>query len=209
MSLIELKVTEFIEIMASAEPAPGGGSTAALNGALGGALISMVCSLTQGNKKYAAVEALAAEVQKDAVEFDQKFLQCIDSDTVAFNGVVAVFAMPKGTDEEKAARKAAMQKALKNCVQSPFEMMQLALLTLKLAERIVGKSNQNAASDLGCAILNLKAAVQGAWLNVCINLGGLKDEAFRNEYRERGEAILAEAIHLADRLYGEILQSVL
>ena len=208
MKLVELTITDFVELLASAEPAPGGGSTAALNGALGAALIAMVCVLTRDNEKYASAAELAEEVRREAETTGQRFALYIDGDTLAFRGVTAVFAMPKTTEEEKAARREAMQKALMTCVLSPFAMMQLALQTLRLAERIIGKANQSAASDLGCAVLNLKAAVQGAWLNVCINLSGLKDETFRSEYSARGEAILAEALPLADRLYAEILQSL-
>ena len=116
--------------------------------------------------------------------------------------------MPKNTDEEKAARKEAMQKALKEATLVPYHTMELCLESLKVVEMGVGCTNTSAASDLGVASLNLKAAVQGAWLNVLINLAGIRDEAFVSEYREKGEQLLKEALPLADKIYTDILNSL-
>ena len=132
----------------------------------------------------------------------------MDRDTEAFNAVSAVFAMPKDTDEQKAARKAAMQEGLKGCTKTPFEMMQLACETLELTRSLVGRLNASAASDLGCSALSLRAAIQGAWLNVLINVSGINDEAFAAEYRKNGEALLAKALPLADEIYEEILKTM-
>ena len=208
MKLVEMKVNEFVDLMASDEPAPGGGSAAALEGALGAALTAMVCALTVGKKKYADVQELAIESQKKGNELKAQFVDVIDRDTEAFNAVSAVFAMPKDTDEEKAARKAAMQEALKGCTKTPFEMMELACQALELTRSVVGKLNASAASDLGCAALSLKAAIQGAWLNVLINIGGIQDQAFADEYRQKGQALLDKALPLADAIYQEVLESL-
>ena len=204
MKLVEMKVNEFVDLMASDEPAPGGGSAAALEGALGAALTAMVCALTVGKKKYADVQELAIESQKKGNELKAQFVDVIDRDTEAFNAVSAVFAMPKDTDEEKAARKA----ALKGCTKTPFEMMELACQALELTRSVVGKLNASAASDLGCAALSLKAAIQGAWLNVLINIGGIQDQAFADEYRQKGQALLDKALPLADAIYQEVLESL-
>ncbi|WP_300261269.1 cyclodeaminase/cyclohydrolase family protein [uncultured Cloacibacillus sp.] len=208
MKLAEMQVTEFVNLMASDAPAPGGGSAAALEGALGAALTAMVCALTVGKKKYADVQELAVESQKKAEELKARFVDVMDRDTEAFNAVSAVFAMPKDTDEQKAARKAAMQEALKGCTKTPFEMMQLACETLELTRSLVGRLNASAASDLGCSALSLRAAIQGAWLNVLINISGIADEAFAAEYRKNGEALLAKALPLADEIYEEILKTM-
>ena len=208
MKLAEMQVTEFVNLMASDAPAPGGGSAAALEGALGAALTAMVCALTVGKKKYADVQELAVESQKKAEELKARFVDVMDRDTEAFNAVSAVFAMPKDTDEQKAARKAAMQEALKGCTKTPFEMMQLACETLELTRSLVGRLNASAASDLGCSALSLRAAIQGAWLNVLINISGIADEAFAAEYRKNGEALLAKALPLADEIYAEILKTM-
>ena len=208
MKLAEMQVTEFVNLMASDAPAPGGGSAAALEGALGAALTAMVCALTVGKKKYADVQELAVESQKKAEDLKARFVDVMDRDTEAFNAVSAVFAMPKDTDEQKAARKAAMQEALKGCTKTPFEMMQLACETLELTRSLVGRLNASAASDLGCSALALRAAIQGAWLNVLINISGIADEAFAAEYRANGQALLAKALPLADEIYEEILKTM-
>ena len=208
MKLVDRNVTEFVDLMASDAPAPGGGSAAALEGALGAALTAMVCALTLGKKKYADVQDLAAESQKKADSLKARFVDVIDRDTEAFNAVSAVFAMPKDTDEEKAARKAAMQEALKGCTKTPLEMMELSCEALELTRSVVGKLNASAASDLGCAALSLKAAIQGAWLNVLINIGGIQDQAFAEEYRKNGQALLERALPLADAIYQEVLESL-
>ena len=208
MKLVEMKVNEFVDLMASDEPAPGGGSVAALEGALGAALTAMVCALTVGKKKYADVQELAIESQKKGNELKAQFVDVIDRDTEAFNAVSAVFAMPKDTDEEKAARKAAMQEALKGCTKTPFEMMELACQALELTRSVVGKLNASAASDLGCAALSLKAAIQGAWLNVLINIGSLKNKELAEDYRKKGEAMLAKALPLDDKIYAAVESSL-
>ena len=175
---------------------------------MGVALGHMVGALTVGKKKYADVQELAIESQKKGNELKAQFVDVIDRDTEAFNAVSAVFAMPKDTDEEKAARKAAMQEALKGCTKTPFEMMELACQALELTRSVVGKLNASAASDLGCAALSLKAAIQGAWLNVLINIGGIQDQAFADEYRQKGQALLDKALPLADAIYQEVLESL-
>ena len=206
MKLVDRTITGFTEVLASSEPAPGGGSTAALQGALAASLVEMVCSLTVGRKKYAEHDDFMKQTGSDAAKLRLQFLSVIDRDTEAFNGVSAVFAMPKETDEEKNARSAAMQQALKACTLTPFEMMQCALATLELADKMLGKFNTSAASDLGVAALSSKAAVQGAWLNILINIGGIKDEAFTGKYRGEGEAILKKALPLADKIYAAVLE---
>ena len=115
----------------------------------------------------------------------------MDRDTEAFNVVSAAFGMPKATDEEKAARSAAIQKGLEGCTKTPFEMMELAVETLELTASILGKSNDSAASDLGVSALSLRSAIQGAWLNVLINIGSLKNKELAEDYRAKGEALLA------------------
>ena len=208
MKLIEMTLTGFVDTTASDAPAPGGGSVSALESALGAALTSMVCALTLGKKKYADVQDLAASTEKQALALKDRYLDIIDRDTEAFNAVSAVFSMPKETDADKAARKAAMQAALKLCTATPMEMMELAVETLRMIDTVSGKLNASAASDLGCAILAMKSAIQGAWLNVLINVGGIDDAAFAKEAREKGERMLAEALPLADRLFGEIENSL-
>ena len=208
MKLAELKTAEFVDLLASDAPAPGGGSAAALEGALGAALTAMVCGLTVGKKKYAEFEELAQSAQAKALDLKARFVDVMDRDTEAFNVVSAAFGMPKATDEEKAARSAAIQKGLEGCTKTPFEMMELAVETLELTASILGKSNDSAASDLGVSALSLRAAIQGAWLNVLINIGSLKDTALAEDYRAKGEALLAKALPLADEIYSTVVSQM-
>lgn len=208
MKLTEMNIKDYMALLASSEPAPGGGSASALMGSQGAGLTAMVCSLTIGKKKYLEHEALCREVQEQCLLFKDQLLQLIDRDTEAFNVISGVFAMPRDTDEDKAARKAALQKALQGATKTPFEMMEAAYKALKQTERVVGKSNQSAASDLGVSALSLKAAMQGAWLNVLINISGIEDQAFVDKYRQAGEQLLEEALPLADRIFADIQASL-
>lgn len=208
MKLSEMKVKEFIDVLASDAPAPGGGSAAALAGAQGCGLGAMVCTLTIGKAKYAEFEGLNKETQEQLAGLKDKFIQAMDEDTETFGVMTKVFAMPKNTEEEKAARKAAMQEALKLCTKTPMEMVEYSVEALQALRAIVGKSNQSASSDIGVAALNLNTAVRGAWLNVLINIGGIKDEAFVNEHKSKGAALVATAEKLSQEIYEEILQGL-
>ena len=208
MKLADLKVYEFADLVASDAPAPGGGSVASLYGAVGAALTAMVAVLTQGRKKYAEYAEHASEVEQKARVLQAKLIDVMDRDTDAFNVVSDAFGMPKATDEEKAARSAAIQEGLKGCTKTPMEMMELCDETITLASSLLGRFNDTSASDLGVALLSLKAGIQGAWLNVLINIGSIKDQEFAAEYRRRGEALLAHALPLADASYAEILKLI-
>ena len=203
--LADLTVTEFTALLASDAPAPGGGSAAALEGAIGAALTAMVCGLTKGKKKFAEFNDLAVEAEVKALALKDRFIDVMDRDTEAFNVGSAAFGMPKATDEEKAARSAAIQKGLEGCTATPFEMMEIAVETLELTDSILGKSNDSAAYDLGVSALSLRAAIQGAWLNVLINFGSLKNKELAEDYRVKGEALLAKALPLADKIYAEVV----
>ena len=205
MKLADMTVTKFAEVLASDAPAPGGGSTAALAGALGAALTAMVCELTAGKKQFAEVREDVLEVQAKAAALQAKFLDVMDRDTEAFLVVSDAFAMPKATDEEKAARSAAIQKGLEGCTATPFEMMALAAETIELTGSMLGRFNTAAASDLGVGALTLRTAVQGAWLNVLINIGSLKNTELAESYRARGEALVKKVVTEADKVYETVL----
>ncbi len=208
MKLAEMNVTEFARVLASDAPAPGGGSTAALEGVLGAALTAMVCRLTEGKKAFAEHRDSILEVMAKAEALQAQFLDVMDRDTDAFMVVSNAFAMPKATDEEKAARSAAIQKGLEGCTATPFEMMQLAAETIQLTESLLGRFNTASASDLGVSALSLRSAVQGAWLNVLINIGSLKNKELAEDYRAKGEALVKKVCEAADRVYATVLTLV-
>ena len=204
MKLVDMGCGAFIERLASGSPTPGGGSAAAMSGAMGAALLAMVANLTAGRDKYAAHGEFADAMLARADGLRAAFVAAVDKDAVAYGGVAAVFSMPKSTPEEKAARGQAMQSALKEAASAPLEVMGLSLDALGLAKDAIGKTNPNCAGDLGVAALSLRAALCGAWLNVLANLGGIKDEAFAAGCRERGEGTMAKALPLADCVFEEI-----
>ena len=211
MKLADMQVTQFCDVLASDAPAPGGGSTAALEGALGAALTAMVCGLTtvgKSKEKYAEYQEFVLASQKKALDLKARFVDVMDRDTEAFNVVSAAFGMPKATAEEKAARSAAIQKGLEGCTRTPFEMMELAAETLELTAELLGKTNDSAASDLGVSALSMRAAIQGAWLNVLINIGSLKNKELAEDYRKKGEELLAKALPLADQIYQNVLSQM-
>jgi formiminotetrahydrofolate cyclodeaminase len=208
MKLAEQRVEDFIVLLASGAPAPGGGSTAALEGALAAALIHMAAALTAGKNKYAEHQDFIAGALEKSEALRRDFLELMERDTELFNRMTAVFAMPRDTEEAKAARRKAKEEALKGCTQTPREMMVLGLQALELAALAAGKTNTATASDLGVAVLSLKAAIQGAWLNILINLAGIEDRAFTGDIRDEGQKTLAKALPLADTVYEAILESL-
>ena len=208
MKLAEMTVTQFADVLASEAPAPGGGSTAALEGALGAALTAMVCRLTEGRKKYEEHQEFVLEVKEKATALQAQFLDVMDRDTEAFMVISNAYGMPKTTDEEKAARSAAIQAGLVKSTETPMEMMELAAQTIALTESLLGRFNTASASDLGVGALSLRAAVQGAWLNVLINIGSLKDQELAESYRTKGQALVDQVVAGADRIYAEVLKLV-
>ena len=208
MELSELTVRSFANLLGSDAPAPGGGSAAALAGSLGAALSAMVSALTLGRKKYADYQELAQAGFDKASALKENFLNAMERDTEVFNKFSAAMGMPKETPEEKAARSDAMQKALALCIESPLYMMELSFDAMKLTNELLGKTNANALSDLGVSALMLGAAVQGAWLNVLINLGSLKDEAAAANYRTKGENLLNDTLNLSRDVYDKVVHAL-
>jgi formiminotetrahydrofolate cyclodeaminase len=174
--LLEKQVHDFLRETASSSPAPGGGSASALAGALGTALAEMVINLTVGKKKYAEVsEELAALLPKlKQARMDLQAL--VDKDTEAFNEVMAAFGLPKDTEEQKKSRAEAIQTATIHATEVPLTVMQTALAAMQMTLVIAKKGNRNSASDAGVAGLLLSAGIDGAALNVKINLPGLPDD---------------------------------
>ena len=168
----------FLDELASSSPAPGGGSVAAVAGALGAALTWMVCNLTIGKKKYIAVEEQLKKVLKDSEELRARFTVLIDKDTEAFNKVMEAFSLPKDDDSQKALRDAAITAATKEATMVPLEVMKHCIDAMALAQNVAENGNKNSISDAGVSALMLHAACESAALNVRINLNGLADTEF-------------------------------
>lgn len=208
MKLIDHTVNDFVEVLASDAPAPGGGSAAALLGAVGASLAAMVAGLTLGKEKYREFDVQTQVLQENGIRLQQRFLELIDQDTSAFNEVSAAYKLPKTTDDEKAVRRDAIELALQNATKTPFAMMETAAECLQLVASAVGKTNVSAASDLGVAAYSLRAAVHGAWLNVLINIGGIKDVTFVERYKTNGQKLLVDSDLCADTISRQIVDSL-
>lgn len=176
--LIDQTISAFTDELASASPAPGGGSIAALAGTLGAALTSMVCRLTVGKKKYADVKEEMETVLARAEECRASLTALIDRDTEAFNCVMDAFGLPKESDEEKRARTEAIQHAMKEAVRVPLEVMHVCAELAQLTAAAEEKGNANSVTDAGVGALMIEAASRGAAFNVKINLGSITDKDF-------------------------------
>jgi formiminotetrahydrofolate cyclodeaminase len=173
-----LSIEQFTIDTASDAPVPGGGSIAAVSGSLSAALVKMVANLTIGKKKYVEVGEEMKEISHKAEVIRVKMLDDIERDCMAFNLVMDAFKLPKATDEEKAARTAAIQKGLKEAASVPMEIAENAYSIMTLSERVVLAGNSNAVTDGLVSAMMARTAVLSALLNVKINLDSIKDEAF-------------------------------
>lgn len=207
MQLADMTTKDYLKLLASDAPAPGGGSVSALSAAQGAALTAMVCDLTIPKEKYAAFREICEQVKRDILSVLDELIVAIDKDTEAYNKVSAAFKMPKDTEEQKAARSAAIREATVEATKVPYRTMELCLAGLSITQRAVGRSNPNAASDLGVAALNLLAGLKGAYLNVKINLPGIKDEETRASFAAAA-AMAEEAEQKAAGIYEEVLAAL-
>ena len=189
MKLVEQRVIDFVAATASKAPTPGGGAIAALTAATGAALAEMVANLTFGKKGYEAVQTEMEELQAKAEAIRERMLELSQADADGFNIFMNALGLPKNTDEEKAARTAAIQQAYKDAAMVPFEIGELANQIFDLAELASRKGNQNLITDGIIAAINARAAVKSAFLNVRINLSGIKDESFVEELTSKMYAI--------------------
>ena len=188
MSFRETTLTGFLDELSSGAATPGGGCAAALAGALAASLVGMVARNTGG----------LGEIAADADRLRAQLEELVDADAAAFEQVMAAFRLPKETPEEKAARSAAIQAGYRAAVAPPLGVCRDALAVLVLAGRVAELGNPNAVSDAGVAALLAASALEGAALNVEINLGSIKDESFRAESAAAVEEARAEAGKLRD-----------
>ena len=179
-ALSQLSVDELLERLASSAPVPGGGSAAALAGAMGASLVSMVAALTVGREAYVQVDVAAREIGQSADSLRQELVDLAEQDSAAYRAFVSARGLPRETDAQRAARASAMQDASKRSTEAPLRTARVAREALELARRIAPIGNRNAVSDAGVAAQLLSAAVRGASLNVRINLPLLaEDEPLR------------------------------
>lgn len=208
MKLVDMKICEYLDVLKSNAPAPGGGSVSALAGAQGVALFMMVTDLTIGRERYADFQQVCIDAKAKGEALYADLVVAIDKDTDAYNLVAEAFKLPKDSDEEKAARTAAIRSATLEATKVPFSVMELGLDALLVTKELVGMSNPNASSDLGVCALNLVSAIKGAWLNVKINLPGIKNPEIEADFASKGAKILAECEVIADEIYSGVVESL-
>jgi formiminotetrahydrofolate cyclodeaminase len=194
--MLNLRLSQFLEDLASEKPTPGGGSASALAGALGAALVAMVCRLTIGRKSYAEVEGQMREILSRAEALRHDLVGLAEEDARAYEAVAAALALPRSSADEKAVRRAVLQRALLGASEVPLRTAEACREVLRLAVPVARRGNRNAVSDAGGAALLAAAGLRGALLNVSINLASLEDPGVKASLEERSRKLAADAASL-------------
>ncbi len=195
---------QFIDDVASSSPAPGGGSVAAAAGALASALSAMVCRLSIGKKKFKEAEEELKVVLEKAEQIRKEMQEFIVKDAESFEKVMDAFKLPKYTEEETHKRNSVIQEAVKGAISVPLQVMEKGVEALRLSRIVVEKGNPNMVSDAGVSALMAKTAVEGAYLNVRINLNSIEDQIFATSHREKADVIRKEASQIAQEVAGKV-----
>lgn len=198
--LKDLSVEQFINEVDSKSPAPGGGSVSALSSSLGIALAKMVGHLTIGKKKFKALDEDVQDRFNNALHIlngiKDQMIELIDKDTEAFNLIMAAFSLPKETEEEKTHRLEQIELGTLEAIKVPYRIAELSYTAMQQLEMVLKYGNKNALSDLGVSTLLLQAGLEGAILNVKINLPGISDEEVKHFYTEESKRLLQESIKI-------------
>jgi len=208
MKLVEMNLKEFNDEIDSSSPAPGGGSVSALASSIGVSLSRMVGHLTVKKKKF---RALDIEIQnkfntilEDFVIMKSELISLVDKDTEAFNLIMKAFKMPKETDEDKKNRKDKILEGTIEAIKVPFIVAELSYKALENMEFILKHGNKNTLSDIGVSTLMIYSGLEGAILNVKINIPGLTDQHLINQYQDSVSEMLLQAKRMKDSILGKI-----
>jgi formiminotetrahydrofolate cyclodeaminase len=204
MSISAKTIPDFIGILASKEPAPGGGGASALTGAIGVALGNMVGSLTAGKKKFADVEAEIVELKSKSDELQDALLRLIDKDAEDFAPLARAYGLPKDTPEQQAEKDRVMEEALRSAALTPFEIMKKCAEAVDIIKEFAAKGSKLAISDAGVGVTFCKAALIGASLNVFINTKAMKDRAYAEKLNADTDRLLAEYEAKADAVFAQV-----
>jgi formiminotetrahydrofolate cyclodeaminase len=193
MNLTSISVSELLAAFRSATPTPGGGSAAALAGAVGASLLAMVAGLPKARAVTDGDIAALRSAGETCASLARQLESLIERDSAAYDGVVAAFRLPKASDAEKAARASAIQAAMKAATEAPLDIMRHCAGALALLPLVNEKGNANASSDVAVAGEMLAAAMRGGHLNVEVNLGSIKDADYAARVRSEAEALARAA----------------
>ncbi len=207
-SLVSMRVDDFLDLLSTDSPAPGGGSVAAICAAISGALSAMVANLTVDKKGYEQVQAKVRELAPLGQDIKERALQCVDKDTDAFNQMMDALRLPKKTEAEIALRDAQVEKTTQAAIMVPYETLEIALEALRLAEQVAAAGNVNALSDAGVAALTALSAAKGAHYNILINLAGSNDATFKADIKARAERQIAACESLAAKVENAVRQRI-
>ena len=196
---------DFIEVLASKAAVPGGGGAAALAGAIGMALGSMVCNLTTGKKKYAQYEESIQEILDKAAKLEEELLSMIDKDAEGFYPLSKAYGLPTSTEEEKQYKTETMEKCLKVACEVPMDIVRLCFDSIKLHEELVDKGSKLAISDVGCGVQCLRAAILSGQLNVIINVNSMKDREYAEKIEKECNQLVQEGVKICDEVYQKVL----
>ena len=208
MELTQKTCKEFAEILASKQAVPGGGGAAALTGALGVALASMVANFSIGKKKFIDVEEKHKEILERGEELRNRLLDLIDEDAKNFYPLSKAYGIKAETDEEKEAKQETLQSALKVACSAPIKMVDAIYESILLHEELFDISSKIIISDLGVGVQCLKAALYGAQLNVMINVNSINDEEYAAETRKHIDAIVEVGAKVADEIYKKVIEKM-
>ncbi|MDE7319894.1 MAG: cyclodeaminase/cyclohydrolase family protein [Lachnospiraceae bacterium] len=195
---------EFVEVLASKAPVPGGGGASALVGAIGMALGNMVGSLTVGKKKYADVEADIIALKEKATALQADFLRLVEADAEAFEPLAKAYGMPRETEEEKAEKARVMAIVLKDACAVPMEIMEKCCEAIDVIEEFAAKGSALAISDAGVGVVFCKAALLGASLNVFINTKSMADKEYAASLNEKADKMIADYSKKADEIFAAV-----
>lgn len=201
-------IDDFLKELASDAPTPGGGSVAALNGALGCALLLMVCELTLGKKKYQEVWPDFEPIKTELERLMEELTDSIDRDAKAYDTVTAAFKLPKDDQKEKDVRKEAIQTAFKTAAETPKATARYIHQTLKQSLMIAEKGNPNVLSDTGVGVGCLYAGLEAALMNIAINLGAIKDEAYVSQMEQEMDFLLKESKKHTDAVLAFVKEGI-
>ena len=203
-----MTIREFLDVLSSKEPVPGGGGASALAGALGNALGQMVANLTIGKKKYALVEDEIKELAERMKGIQGQFTALADQDAKVFAPLAKCYSLPSGTEEEKAYKAEVMEARLLDASLVPMEIMEKASEMLEIMDILADKGSRMAVSDVGVGVQFIRTALLGAVMNVYINTKSMKNREKAEEMNEKAERLIKEGTEAADRIYQKVLEQL-
>ena len=208
MAMAEKSCSQFLEVLASKAPVPGGGGAAAMGGAIGMALSNMVGNLTVGKKKFADVEDEVVALLEQGSQIIEDLQKLVDRDAEVFEPLSRAYGLPKDTPEEAAHKEKVMEDCSIEACSVPMEIMRKAYAGIKIHERMGQIGTKLAISDVGCGVIFLKAALISGQLNVMINLGAIKSKTFLDETNKEMEHLLKEGNRIADETLALVIEKI-